>query len=410
MATRKVYLTVEDGGYTTKGNGEWIDFHVTSGGQAFGAYEPYAIKIDFSGVTSYYDSSVTHKWKIKISGDGDPGDYGDHYEPIAEFSKSMYDDTANFDLSYTVLESNAISILKNQGLTNIGIFQNNDRRIVGSSSASAVATIYYNEPSYDWNYGPSNVQVSQNNDGTFNASWNEASWSGPSPVYYYIYGYINEEEEWLWDGSETNIKNIFIPKEMYGKKIVIKVIAEESDSRNWTQRETSIEYTFQNPSLSIPQISISSNTGISLTINKIQSSSLSYCTGNIHYELHYGTIENSTKIEKFSGDSYTITESQLEEWNIINQSFFIKAIATITKPTGIIPNNTLEQNSNIVNFIYEPHKTVIYFTESGPQECIVHYYTGNPNEGNNGWVECEPYIYTGESNATIDGWQLCSYI
>ena len=25
MATRKVYLTVENGGYTTNGEGEWID-------------------------------------------------------------------------------------------------------------------------------------------------------------------------------------------------------------------------------------------------------------------------------------------------------------------------------------------------------------------------------------------------
>lgn len=44
MAQRKVYLTVEDGGYTTKGDGEWVDFYVTSGGQAFGTYEPYACR------------------------------------------------------------------------------------------------------------------------------------------------------------------------------------------------------------------------------------------------------------------------------------------------------------------------------------------------------------------------------
>lgn len=122
MATRTVYLTVESGGYTTKGEGEWIDFYVTSGGDAFGIYEPYAIEIDFSGVTSYYGSSVTHKWKIKLAGDGSYDNYGNNYYTIAEFSKAMYDDTANFDLSYTSLNSDAINLLKTQGLTNIGIF------------------------------------------------------------------------------------------------------------------------------------------------------------------------------------------------------------------------------------------------------------------------------------------------
>ena len=122
MATRKVYLTVENGGYTTNGEGEWIDFHVTSGGEAFGIYEPYAIAIDFSNVTSYYGSSVTHKWQIKLASDGSDGDYGNDYNIIAEFSKAMYDDTANFDLNYTSLDSEVVNLLKTKGLTNIGIF------------------------------------------------------------------------------------------------------------------------------------------------------------------------------------------------------------------------------------------------------------------------------------------------
>ena len=403
MAYRTVYLTVESGGFTTNGDGEWVDFYVTSGGEAFGAYEPYAIEIDFSGVTSYYGSSVTHAWKIKISGDGDYGEYGDDYETIAEFSRSMYDDTANFDLGYTTLGSSAISILKNYGLTNIGIFQNNDRRIVGKSSASAVATIYYNEPSYDWNYGPSNVQVSQNNDGTFKISWNAASWSGGSSyIKYYIYCPQISTDNYFDIIGETS-KKYTIPG--YSTDYTFYISAYENQTGSWAGDSIEKTYNFTAPYVTAPTISISPTSGISTTITRTNSS-LKYTDGEITYNLY----RNNILVGTFSDLTYTISQDTLDSWNSENIEFQVKVT------TSNLTNNygsPLTNKSNTVTFKYNLNKTILYYTGNGSingyEECIVYYYTGNLNEGDNGWVECEPYIYTGESNATINGWQLCSY-
>ena len=406
MATRKVYLTVESGGYITNGKGEWVDFYVTSGGEAFGAYEPYAIEIDFSGVTSWHSGNVTHDWKIEISSDGEYGELGDNYTTIGTFSKIMNRSNANFDLDYTLLTSTAISNLKSNGITNIGIFQDNEkRRIEGYSYASAVATIYYNEPSYDWNYGPSNVQVSQNNDGTFNASWDAASWQGPGSIWYYMTSSVATGVSWIWNGGTTTANNVSIPA--YDSQITITITAEEQDS--WSGRQTSTTYTFKAPTLSAPSISLSATTGQSVTITRGDSTVNKGSATSITYDLYRG----SSKVGTFSGKTYSINQSTLESWKQTTITFKVKATASGVKPV-VNNKSTLTAESSTITFTFEPYKTILYYTGNGSingyEECIVYYYTGNPNEGNNGWVECEPYIYTGESNATINGWQLCSYI
>ena len=407
MATRTVYLTIESGGYTTKGEGEWIDFYVTSGGEAFGIYEPYAIEIDFSGVTSYYGSSVTHKWKIKLAGDGSYGNYGDNYYTIAEFSKAMYDDTANFDLSYTSLNSDAINLLKTQGLTNIGIFQVGTRKIVGKSSASAIATIYYNEPSYDWDSGPTITSIKNNNNGEYTIKWSAANWQGGNTyVRYDVFIYQGStyvsESDYLTSLSHTAL----IPK--YDTELTFYVRASLSSGSNSTIKSETVKKIFNSPTLSKPTISLSNNKGQSVTITRGDSQVNDGSATSIAYDLY----RDSNKVGTFSGKTYTINQSTLENWNQTNIIFKIKATASGVSP--VVNNNSkLTSESNTATFTFEPYKTILYYTGSGPingyEECIVYYYTGNSNEGNNGWVECEPYIYTGESNATINGWQLCSY-
>lgn len=388
MATRTVYLTVESGGYTTDGEGEWIDFYVTSGGEAFGVYEPYAIEINFSGVTSYYGSSVTHKWEIKIAGDGSYGDYGDNYDSIAEFSKVMYDDTADFDLSYTSLDSDAINLLKTKGLTNIGIFQLGTRKIVGSASASAIATIYYNEPSYDWNNGPSNISVTQNNDGTFNISWSAASWQGPGTVYYYVYSVPGDEREWLTSTTSTSAKNILIPA--YGN-VTIYVYGYEYDTYT-ESTHASKAVTFLAPSLSKPAISLSASKGQSVIITRGNSSITKGSATSISYKLFRG----STEVGTFSGTTYTLDQATLESWGQTSLTFKVQATATGVTP---VVNNasTLTATSDSATFTFEPHQTILYYDGSNWVECIVYYYNGS------NWQECEPYYYTGST------WQICSY-
>lgn len=406
MATRTVNLTVESGGYTTDGEGEWVDFYVTSGGEAFGIYEPYAIAINFSGVTSYYGSDVTHEWDIRISGDGSYGDYGDNYDTIATLQKVMHDDTADFDLSSTSLDSDAISLLKTKGLTNIGIFQIGNRKIVGKSTASAIATIYYNEPSYNWNNGPSDISVTQNNDGTFNISWKAASWQGPGTVYYYVYSDPTDERDYLVSTTDTGQNNVIIPA--YGNVIIYVYGRQYDTSTNMFSSTASKSITFSAPSLNAPTISLSATKGQSVTITRGDSTVNKGSATSITYDLYRG----SSKVGTFSGKTYSINQATLENWGQTNLTFKIQATATGVKP---VVNNTskLTADSNTVTFIFEPYKTILYYTGNGSingyEECIVYYYTGNPNEGNNGWVECEPYIYTGESNATINGWQICSY-
>ena len=257
---------------------------------------------------------------------------------------------------------------------------------------------------------PSIVSINQNNDGTFNLSWNAATWSGSSgSLWYYITSNPSGPGDFLGSTSNTYLNNIAIPA--YGN-VTIYVTAEEGNSDTWSG-SGSKSTTFYLPSLSAPKISISPSSGSSTVITKTDNAVLSYGTGTINYKLYRGSINNGVEIGTFSNNTYTITESQLNNWGVTNQSFFVKAIATITKPIGVITSNSLNENSNLVNFIYEPHKTILYYTGNGSingyEECIAYYYTGNTNEGNNGWVECEPYVYTGESNATINGWQLCSY-
>lgn len=389
MAYRTVYLTVESGGFTTNGDGEWVDFYVTSGGEAFGAYEPYAIEIDFSGVTSWHSGNVTHDWKIKISSDGEYGELGDNYTTIGTFSKVMNQSTANFDLDYTSLNSTAISNLKSKGITNIGIFQDNDnRRIVGYSYASAVATIYYNEPSYEWNYGPSNISVSQNNDGTFNISWDAASWQGPGDVYYYVYSNPADEREWLVSTTETSAKDILIPT--YGS-VTIYVYGYQYDT--YTSSSTaSKQVTFSAPSLNAPTISLSTTKGQSVTITRGDSTVNKGSATSITYDLYRG----SSKVGTFSGKTYTVNQSTLESWNQISITFKIKATASGVKPV-VNNNSTLTAESTTATFTFEPYKTICYYDGSNQVECIVYYYDGS------NWQECEPYYYDGSN------WQLCSY-
>lgn len=392
MAYRTVYLTVESGGFTTNGDGEWVDFYVTSGGEAFGAYEPYAIEIDFSGVTSWHSGNVTHDWKIKISSDGEYGELGDNYTTIGTFSKIMNESNANFDLGYTSLTSTAISNLKSKGITNIGIFQDNDnRRIVGHSYASAVATIYYNEPSYDWNYGPTITSIKNNNNGEYTIEWSAANWQGENTyVRYDVFIYQGDtyvsESDYITSLSHT----ASIPK--YDTELTFYVRASLSSGSSRTINSTTVKKTFNSPTLSKPTISLSNNKGQSVIITRDDSQVNDGSATSITYDLYQG----SSKVGTFSGKTYSINQSTLESWKQTTITFKVKATASGVKPV-VNNKSTLTAESSTITFTFEPYNTICYYDGSNQVECIVYYYDGSS------WQECEPYYYDGSN------WQLCSY-
>ena len=281
---------------------------------------------------------------------------------------------------------------------------NNSSSGIASTMGDISITVTYELP--QWNYGPSfpSNPITQNNDGTFNITWNAASWQGPGGIWYYMTSSVATGASWIWNGGTTTATNVSIPA--YGSKITITITAEEQDT--WSGKSASTSYTFSAPSLSAPTISLSSTKGTQVIITRGDSSVNKGSAASITYDLYRG----SSKVGTFSGKTYTVNQSTLEGWNQTSITFKIKATASGVKP--VVDNkSTLTADSDTVTFTFEPYKTILYYTENGPingyEECIVYYYTGNPNEGNNGWVECEPYIYTGESNATVNGWQLCSY-
>ena len=281
---------------------------------------------------------------------------------------------------------------------------NNSSSGIASTMGDISITVTYELP--QWNYGPSNISVSQNNDGTFNISWSPASWQGSGSVYYYVYSDPSDEREWLVSTTSTGQNNVVIP--VYGN-VTIYVYGRQYDTNtNNFSSTASKSITFFAPSLNAPTISLSATKGQSVTITRGDSTVNKGSATSITYDLYQG----SSYVGTFSGKTYSINQATLEDLKQTTITFKVRATASGVKPV-VNEQSELFADSDVVIFTFEPYKTILYYTGNGSingyEECIVYYYTGNPNEGNNGWVECEPYIYTGESNATINGWQLCSY-
>ena len=263
------------------------------------------------------------------------------------------------------------------------------------------------EYSYDWDNSPTITSIKNNNNGEYTIEWSAANWQGGNTyVRYDVFIYQGNtyvsESDYLTSLSHTAL----IPK--YDTELTFYVRASLSSGSSSTIKSATVKKTFNSPTLSKPTISLSNNKGQSVTITRGDSQVNDGSATSITYDLY----RDSNKVGTFSGKTYTVNQSTLENWNQTSIIFKIKATASGVSPV-VNSNSKLTSESNTATFTFEPYKTILYYTGSGPingyEECIVYYYTGNSNEGNNGWVECEPYIYTGESNATINGWQLCSY-
>lgn len=256
------------------------------------------------------------------------------------------------------------------------------------------------EYSYDWDNGPTITSIKNNNNGEYTIKWSAANWQGGNTyVRYDVFIYQGStyvsESDYLTSLSHTAL----IPK--YDTELTFYVRASLSSGSSSTIKSETVKKTFNSPTLSKPTISLSNNKGQSVTITRGDSQVNDGSATSIAYDLY----RDSNKVGRFSGKTYTVNQSTLEDWNQTSITFKIKATASGVKP--VVDNkSTLTAYSDTVTFTFEPYKTILYYTGNGPvngyEECIVYYYTGNPNEGINGWVECEPYFYN-------NGWQPCSH-
>jgi hypothetical protein len=101
-------------------------------------------------------------------------------------------------------------------------------------------TIEYEE--YSWNYGPSNIIISPNNDGTFDISWDAASWSGPGNIWYFIKT-PSIPGDITWDTGQTFLSNLPIPEY---EEVIFYLWAKEYDTGT-TGETISKTYTFELP-------------------------------------------------------------------------------------------------------------------------------------------------------------------
>lgn len=415
-------IVYTDGGSTVNGNYTWYKVYYRENSSLY--HSGYIAAINNS--TSFINCELINE-SVSFSTNYSSGN------SLTLSWSSVYNNNSkvDFDVEFTLTDNYGNTFLSNSSSTsytisNLSSYYSHGANVtftlcVSYEDVTSSGTVLFSKSDvYSYAYAtislgsfssnPKITSITQNSDGTFNLSWDAATWNGTTGnLWYYITSNPSGPGDFLGNTSETSLNNITIPA--YGS-ITIYVTAKEGNTGNWSG-SGSKDFTFYKPSLSAPKISISPSSGSSTVITKTDNAVLSYGMGTIDYKLYRGSVNNGIEIGDFSNDTYTITESQLNDWGITNQSFFIKAIATITKPTGVITNNSLNKNSNLVDFTYEPHKTILYYTDNGSingyEECIVYYYTGDTTKGDNGWIECEPYYYTGDTSIGNNGWQICSY-
>ena len=115
MATRTIPLTVESGGYTTEGEGEWVAFFPDNNNEAFGNHNPTSYSITFNNSYLYanYASNITMKWDLDFK-------IGGTWYNVYSGSNSMSKSNSDFSSSGT-LSSSVISALKSGSISEIAI-------------------------------------------------------------------------------------------------------------------------------------------------------------------------------------------------------------------------------------------------------------------------------------------------
>lgn len=339
MATRTIPLTVEDGGYTTNGEGAWVAFFPDSNNSSFGNDNPTSYSITFNSSYLYanYSSNVTMKWQLKFK-------IGGKWYTIYTGSKTMKKTSSDFSSSGS-LSSEVITALKNNSISEVGVYQNGSRAIRGTSSAYGTLNITYTEviPTLGTPAAPT---ITQNNNGTYTASWNAVSASnGSGSVQYRLWSVTDGLALSSYSTSTSTTLNIGT----YDYAFQFKVQATYS---GLTTNSGTTTKTFYRPSLNAPtnfKINGSTSyTGATAPLAWTQGN-FNYTNGTRTYEIYKGsTLVHTTGA---NAASYTIPESTTKSWGTSAVTLKIRGKGTSLGNTA--SGSTIYSSySNTISYTY----------------------------------------------------------
>lgn len=325
MATRTIPLTVESGGYTTGGSGEWVAFFPDSNNSSFGNNNPTSYSITFNSSYLYanYSSNITMKWQLKFK-------IGGNWYTIYTGSKTMKKTNSDFSSSGS-LSSEVITALKNNSISEVGVYQNGSRVIRGTSSAYGTLNITYTEviPTLGTPAAPT---ITQNNNGTYTASWNAVSASnGSGSVQYRLWSVTDGLALSSYSTSTSTTLNIGT----YDYAFQFKVQATYS---GLTTNSGTTTKTFYKPSLNAPSNfkinSSTSYTGATAPLTWTQGA-FNYTGGTRTYEIYKG--DSLVYTTGASATSYTIPESTTKGWGTSAVTLKIRGKGTSLENTASGP-------------------------------------------------------------------------
>lgn len=193
----------------------------------------------------------------------------------------------------------------------------------GSSSLSGVngrdgsITINYTTPYYTT--APGAPSISQQPNGTLNASWSAAATNPASTISYELWE-ANSGGRVASAGTSLSVSGVTIPN--YGSPIEFYVVANSSTAGTYAGGRTS--KTFAVPSLSTPtNVKLSAATGESTTISWT-ASTISNSTGTITYSIR----KNGTEIKTTTDTSFTFEKDVTSTWGASAVTLTVKATAT----------------------------------------------------------------------------------
>lgn len=315
------------------------------------------------------------KWKLKFK-------IGGTWYTIYTGSATMKKTSSNFNSSGS-LSSSVITALKSSSISEVGVFQDGTRVIKGTSSATGTLTITYTEvtPSVT---APGTPTITQNNDGTFKASWSASTGSnGSGSVTYQLWNVTDG----MAASSSSTATSVSLDIPTYGTAIQYKVIATYSGK---TANSSTVTKTFTKPALSTPtNVKLSAATGESTTISWT-ASSITATTGTITYSIR----KNGTQVATTTSTSYTFNKETTSTWG--TSAVTLTVVATASTVNKHYPSLTSSASSG-VSFTYKKAQaTIAYYNGSSWVNCYVYYYDGS------NWIAVNPYYYTGSA------WQQCS--